>query len=157
MPLRRNQKIGIAAAGGAAAIGLTAALIYAARRTPKCDSGSTYSEVTGKCEPIVLVGYPGDDGTGDPLTQAKRRFCSYPNGLSLEQLGLLEQSVFAPIVLGSDYLNWGTPQQIDDRLADVANAAIDQLCRGVTRQRTRQIALQLARSAWWSVTGQTGQ
>lgn len=156
MPLRRNQKIGIAAAGGAAAIGLTAALIYAARR-PKCGPGMVLSKTTGNCEPVVIVGFPGGSPDADPLTQATRRFCSYPVALTLAQRELLEQSVFAPLVLEANGFDWNGPAEIDAGIASVATEAIKRLCVGLPRPRTREVALTLARSAWWAVTGQSGQ
>ncbi len=159
MPLRRNQKIGIAAAGGATAIGLTAALLYAARRTPRCAPGTTYIASLGRCEPLVGTDSPGTTpGATDGSREAKRRFCSYPKGLTLGQRELLESTVFAPLVLEAGGLDWSGPQQVDAGIAAAATAAVSELCnRGITRPRTRTLALELARSAWWSLTGQTGQ
>ncbi len=154
MRLRRNQKIGLAAAGGATAVGLAAALIYAARRPPKCETGSVYMKETGRCEPLVIVGYPGDD---PGLTAAKRRFCTYPNGLSLEQRLLLQNDVFVPLVEAAGGLSWSGPDESNAGIADVAAESIAQLCNGSARPRTRQLALELARGAWWTLTGQTGQ
>lgn len=157
--LSRGKKIGIALVSVAAVGGVTAAVIALRRRgqreIPSCPPVNgqpmMWNAETQQCEPLVVVGtVQGGSGPGGAallLARAKRRMCLNPNALTFDQMMLLQQEVFTPLIAASP-----SPEAIGTA-ESVAEQALEQLCTGPVAPAVRQMATTLAQRAWENYVG----
>lgn len=147
--LTKKQKIAIAV-GVTAAAGITAAVLM--RRRDGAPGGQGYPGTPPG--PFVIPGYlvqpPG-------LTDARRRLCMNPNNLTTDQMTLLIDNVFIPIMeaLGRDAAGT-SPESQEEFYGIVAEAAVKQTCGGLMRPKPLATARVLAYGAWLKWNGLSG-
>lgn len=155
--MSRNKKIGLGLLA-VGAVGGAAALVVMRRRggrrqIPSCGPGPggqpmIWNAETERCEPVG--GQSQGAPTGNPLARAKRRLCINPTVLTLEQMLLLQEGVFLPLIEAAPDPNSAATPGI------VAEQALQQLCPGMRRQAVVNVVNQLADQAWQNYTGFAG-